>query len=69
MTAPGGRATSIPMMGRDEEPTIFELSVAGRRAATFRTTGVPEWTAEELVPSEHKGLAPLARENSEIPCI
>jgi len=36
-------------MGREAEPTLFELSVPGRRAASFRRTGVPEWTAEELV--------------------
>jgi glycine dehydrogenase subunit 2 len=46
----GGQARSIPLMGRDAEPTLFELSVPGRVAASFRTTGVPEWTAEELVP-------------------
>jgi glycine dehydrogenase subunit 2 len=40
-------------MGRDEEPTLFELSTPGRFAATFRTTGVPEWPAEELVPAGH----------------
>src|SRR5581483_6710939 len=52
MTVPsGGRARSIPLMGRDAEPTLFELSVPGRRAASFRTTGVPEWTAGELVPT------------------
>jgi glycine dehydrogenase subunit 2 len=36
-------------MGREAEPTLFELSVPGRRAASFRHTGVPEWSAEELV--------------------
>jgi glycine dehydrogenase subunit 2 len=51
--APGGRATSAPLMGRDAEPTLFELSSPGRFAATFRTTGVPEWPAEELVPAAH----------------
>src|SRR3954466_1515177 len=51
MQRPGGRATSAPIMGRDEEPTIFELSSPGRRAASFRTTDVPEWSAEELVPA------------------
>ncbi|MBW3615584.1 MAG: aminomethyl-transferring glycine dehydrogenase subunit GcvPB, partial [Actinobacteria bacterium] len=50
----GGRATSAPLMGRDEEPSIFELSVPGRRAWSFRTTGVPEWAADELVPDEHR---------------
>ncbi|MDQ3898003.1 MAG: aminomethyl-transferring glycine dehydrogenase subunit GcvPB [Actinomycetota bacterium] len=45
-------------MGRESEPTLFELSVPGRFAATFRTTGVPEWTAEELVPAEHLRAEP-----------
>jgi glycine dehydrogenase subunit 2 len=53
MSAPGGQAWSAPVMGRHEEPTIFELSVAGRTGASFRTTGVPEWRADELVPPEH----------------
>ena len=53
MTAAGGKATSAPLMGRDEEPTIFEFSSPGRGAASFRTTGVPEWDAEELVRPEH----------------
>jgi glycine dehydrogenase subunit 2 len=51
--APGGRATSAPLMGREAEPTLFELSSPGRVAATFRTTGVPEWTAADLVPAAH----------------
>jgi glycine dehydrogenase subunit 2 len=51
-------------MGRDAEPTIFELSVPGRRAWSFRTTGLPEWTAEELVPTEH--LAPEAAPIAEV---
>jgi glycine dehydrogenase subunit 2 len=50
--APGGRAASAPLLGRDEEPTVFDFSVPGRTAASFRTTGVPEWRAEELVPAE-----------------
>ncbi len=62
MTAPvaaaGGKATSAPLMGRDEEPTVFDLSVAGRSACSFRTTGVPEWDAEELVPAEHLRVDP-----------
>ncbi|HEX3622149.1 MAG TPA: aminomethyl-transferring glycine dehydrogenase subunit GcvPB [Acidimicrobiales bacterium] len=49
--APGGRATSSPLMGHDAEPTLFELSAPGRISANFRATGVPEWTAEELVPA------------------
>ena len=58
MTAPGGRATSAPIMGRDHEPTLFELSSPGRRAWSFRTTGVPEWTAEELVAADHLRTEP-----------
>jgi len=55
-----GKATSAPVMGHDEEPTIFELSVRGRRAWSFRTTNVPEWTADELVPPAHLNDAPPA---------
>ena len=58
MTAPGGRATSAPLMGRDEEPTLFELSAPGRGAASFRATGLPEWAAEDLVPAEHLRAEP-----------
>src|SRR5437016_601753 len=49
-------------MGRDAEPTIFELSSPGRRSASFRTTDVPTWDAEELVPAEHlrDEAAPIA---------
>ena len=50
--AAGGRAASAPLLGHEEEPTIFDFSVPGRRSASFRTTGVPEWSAEELVPLE-----------------
>jgi glycine dehydrogenase subunit 2 len=39
-------------MGHDDEPTLFELSHPGRVAASFRTTGVPEWAAKDLIPSE-----------------
>jgi len=45
-------------MGRADEPTIFELSQPGRRSASFRTTGLPEWAPEELVPAEHLRDAP-----------
>jgi glycine dehydrogenase subunit 2 len=37
-------------MGRDAEPTVFEMSVPGRSSWSFRTSDLPEWTAEELVP-------------------
>ncbi|MBA3302624.1 MAG: aminomethyl-transferring glycine dehydrogenase subunit GcvPB [Acidimicrobiia bacterium] len=55
---PGGRALSIPLLGREEEPTIFELSSPGRSAFSFRTSGLPEWTAEDLVPAEHLAEEP-----------
>jgi glycine dehydrogenase subunit 2 len=57
--APGGRARSIPLMGDATEPTIFEMSSPGRVAATFRTTGVPEWAVEELIPAGHLRAEPL----------
>ena len=57
MRAPGGRATAAPIMGRESEPTIFELSVPGRRSMSFRTTGVPEWDIEDLIPDEHRADA------------
>ena len=56
MKPAGGQAWSAPLMGRHEEPTIFELSVSGRTGASFRTTGLPEWSADELLPDAH--LAP-----------
>jgi glycine dehydrogenase subunit 2 len=52
-----GRAASMPLMGRDGEPTLFELSAPGRRAWSFRHTGLPEWGAEDLVPAEHLAAA------------
>ena len=58
MAAAGGRASSAPLMGRDEEPTLFELSAPGRTAANFRSTGVPEWSAEDLVPAAHLRAEP-----------
>jgi glycine cleavage system P protein (glycine dehydrogenase) subunit 2 len=61
LTGPSaGRAASSPLMGRDGEPTLFELSSPGRRGWSFRKTGVPEWPADELVPAEHLAAAPPA---------
>jgi glycine dehydrogenase subunit 2 len=60
--APGGRATSIPLMGRDAEPTVFELSSPGRRAWSFRDQDLPGWTADELAPAEA-----LADEPAQLP--
>jgi glycine dehydrogenase subunit 2 len=47
-------------MGRDPEPTLFDLSIAGRAAWSLRATGVPEWTPEELVPAEQLRRDPPA---------
>jgi glycine dehydrogenase subunit 2 len=57
--APGGRARSAPLIGRDGEPTIFEMSVPGRAAWSFPRTDLPAWTAEELVPAEFLRPEPL----------
>ncbi|MFN2608473.1 MAG: aminomethyl-transferring glycine dehydrogenase subunit GcvPB [Acidimicrobiales bacterium] len=46
-------------MGRAAEPTLFELSSPGRRAASFRTTGLPEWDAGDLVPSPFLRAEPV----------
>src|ERR1035437_4131495 len=57
--APGGKATSAPLLGRDTEPTLFELSHPGRRAWSVRTTGIPELNIEELLPAEHVRSEPV----------
>jgi glycine dehydrogenase subunit 2 len=57
--APGGRASSAPLMGRDTEPTLFQLSRPGRSAWQLRTTGIPELGLDELVPPAHRREAPL----------
>ncbi len=45
----GGRAASAPLLGGEPEPAIFELSVPGRSAASFRSSELPEWNLEDLV--------------------
>jgi len=57
--APGGRATSAPLLGHDAEPTLFELSHPGRRAWSFRTTGIPETPLADLLPAEHLRHEPV----------
>lgn len=47
---PGGRAASAPIVGRDAEPTAFELSVSGRRADTLRRSEIPEASLDEIAP-------------------
>ena len=60
LPAAGGRASSAPVMGEGTEPTIFELSVPSRSAWSLRTTGLPEYPVEELVPPEHRRIEPVA---------
>lgn len=60
--APGGRAASAPLLGRESEPTMFELSVPGRSSYQLRTTRVPARPLDELVPADHlnEEVVPLA---------
>ena len=61
LTGPGGgQAASAPLAGREAEPTVFELSSPGRRAWSFRETGIDEWDAADLVPAEHLAPEPPA---------
>jgi glycine dehydrogenase subunit 2 len=60
----GGRAASAPVVGRETEPTIFELSVDSRRAGPLRTTNTPHWSLDELVPADHR--RPMAAELPEV---
>lgn len=46
----GGNASSIPLMGGSSEPTIFEISSAGRKASTFRNTDIPILDPAETIP-------------------
>jgi glycine dehydrogenase subunit 2 len=55
----GGRASSAPLLGREAEPTLFELSQPGRKAWQLRTTGLPEVALEELVPEAHRRHSPV----------
>ncbi len=58
-SAPGGRAASAPLLGRDAEPTIFELSRPGRSAFSFRSTHVPDMAVDDLVPEGHRREEPV----------
>jgi len=46
-------------VGRDAEPTIFELSQPGRHSWQLRTTGIPEWSVDDLVPADHRRDQPV----------
>src|SRR5687767_13481374 len=58
--AAGGKATSAALMGRDDEPTLFELSVTCHTSATFRAADVPEYDLDALVPGGHRNGEPLS---------
>jgi len=58
-TAPGAKATSIPLLGRESEPTIFEMSVPGRHAYQLPTTDVPQRTLTELIPPSQRRSEPV----------
>jgi glycine cleavage system P protein (glycine dehydrogenase) subunit 2 len=60
VSAPGGRARSAPLLGRDAEPTIFELSVTGRASCQLRTTGVPPTPLGDLVDPGFLRTEPVA---------
>ncbi len=55
----GGRAASAPLLGRAEEPTVFELSSPGRRAWSFAEADLPFWDAADLVPAGHLAGEPV----------
>jgi glycine dehydrogenase subunit 2 len=57
--APGGKANSAPLLGREAEPTLFELSHPGRRGWSFRTSGIPELPVDQLVPEGHRREDPV----------
>jgi len=64
--AAGGRASSAPLLGRDTEPTLFELSQPGRKAWQLRTTAVPATPLAEFVPAAHlRDVAPEMADVSE----
>jgi len=60
LSAPGGRASSVPLLGRDAEPTVFELSVDGRAAYSLRTTDVPATPLGALVGADVLRDEPVA---------
>ncbi len=55
----GGVASSSPLVGKSSEPTIFELSVAGRTAYSLRSTEVPERDLSESVPQDFVRDTPI----------
>lgn len=58
--ASGGRASSIPLMGGDSEPTIFEISVSGRRCGAIRDSGIESVDASDHLPLAYLRSEPVA---------
>jgi glycine dehydrogenase subunit 2 len=56
--APGGKASAAPLLGRDTEPTLFELSRPGRESWQLRSTAIPDVELDVLVPREHRRSSP-----------
>ena len=54
MTSAGGRAASAPLVGRESEPTMFELSAPGRSAAQLRATGIAPRALDAMIPPPHR---------------
>jgi glycine dehydrogenase subunit 2 len=64
--APGGKAASAPLLGRDTEPTLFGLSRPGRKSWQLRSQDLPEVSLTELIPQEHlRGSPPELADVSE----
>ncbi len=59
MSQPGGRAASAPLMGREVEPTIFELSATGRSAYQLRTTDVDPLDLASVIPAPYLRAQPV----------
>lgn len=49
----GGKASSVPLMGSESEPTIFELSSDSRVSASFRNTNVSPCEPSETIPESY----------------
>lgn len=51
--APGGKASSIPLMGDDGEPTIFEYAKPGRKSYNLLDQKLPTTQLNDLLPARY----------------
>lgn len=51
--APGGRASSSPLMGGEVEPTIFEFSHESRRTGTIRNSRIEQVDPKDFLPGDY----------------